>query len=137
MSENKGVMAERLARWLHRVLAAGREVPGGGSEDNHGDGLCDRPRPQTPFLVEHATSVGETPDTDNVSPEQAENALGRALATEVDIDYPDAVAAESKEEDSDDYTQDYGQPNYIEEEVNFIVEDNHPMWVIRKFMLYF
>ena len=63
MSDKKGVLAERLARWLNRVLAAGREVPGEASsgEDDSADDLGERSRPQPQLLVEHAASVGEIP----------------------------------------------------------------------------
>ena len=75
MSDKKGVLAERLARWLNRILAAGREVlvePGSASSDDSADDLGERSRPQKPLLVEHAASVGEIPETARVSPEQAE-----------------------------------------------------------------
>ena len=101
MSDKKGVLAERLARWLNRVVAAGREGPGGasGGEDDSADDLDERPRPQKPLLVEHAATVGEIPQNARVSPEQAESALGRTLATEIDMDYPDAVDADTREEE--------------------------------------
>ena len=99
MSDKKGVLAQRLACWLNRVLAAGREVPGGasGDEGDSADDMGERPRPQKPLLVEHAATVGEIPQNARVSPEQAESALGRTVATEIDIDYPDAVDADTKE----------------------------------------
>ena len=101
LSDKKGVLAERLASWLNRVLAAGREVPGGasGGEDDSADDLDERTRPQKPLLVEHAATVGEIPQNTWVSPEQAESALGKTVATEIDIDYPDAVDADTKEEE--------------------------------------
>ena len=63
MSDKKGVLAERLARWLNRVLAAGREVPGeaSGGEDDSADDLGERSCPQKTSLAEHAASVGEIP----------------------------------------------------------------------------
>ena len=101
ISDKKGVLAERLARWLNRVLAAGREVPGGasGGEDDSADDLGERPRPQQPLLIEHAACVGEIPQNARVTPEQAESALGRSLTTEMDTDYADAVDADTKEEE--------------------------------------
>ena len=48
---------------------------------------------------EHTATVGEIPQNARVSPEQAESALGRTVATEIDIDYPDAVDADTKEEE--------------------------------------
>ena len=93
MSDKKGVLAERLARWLNRVLAAGSEVPGqaSGGGDDSADDLGERSRPQKTLLVEHAASVEEIPENARVSPEQAESALGRSMATEVDDDYIDAL----------------------------------------------
>ena len=70
----------------------------GGAEDS-ADDLGERSRPQKPLLVEHAASVGEIPENARVSPEQAESALGRTLATEFDGDYIDAVDADTKEEE--------------------------------------
>ena len=101
MSDKKSVLAERLARWLNRVLAAGREVPGAAScgEEDSADDLGERRRPQKPVLVEHAASVGEIPQNARVSPEQAESALCITIATEVDVDYKDAVDADTKEEE--------------------------------------
>mgnify|MGYP007045178682 CR=1 FL=1 len=64
LSDNKIVLAERLARRLNRVLEAGREVPGGASSGEGGsaaDDLGERPLPPKPFLAEHAASVGEIP----------------------------------------------------------------------------
>ena len=51
------------------------------------------------LLVEHAAVVGEIPQNARVSPEQAESALGRTMATELDADYIDAVDADTKEEE--------------------------------------
>ena len=51
-SDNKGVLAQRLAHWLNRVLAAGREeVPGSESdhEDDNADDLGEHPRPENHF----------------------------------------------------------------------------------------
>ena len=46
LAEKKSVLAERLAHWLNRVLAAGREVLGdaSGGEDDDADDLGERPR---------------------------------------------------------------------------------------------
>ena len=101
ISDKKGVLAERLAYWLNRVLAAGRDAPGGapGDEVDSADDLPDRPRPEKPVLLEHAASVGEIPQNSCVSAEQAESALGRTIATEIDIDCTDAVDADTKEEE--------------------------------------
>ena len=49
MSDKKGVLAERLARWLNRVLAACREVlvePSSASSDVSSDDLGERSRTQ-------------------------------------------------------------------------------------------
>ena len=70
-----------------------------GGEDDSADDLGERPRPQKPYLVEHTASVGEVPENAVVTPEQAESALGRTLATELDVDYSDAVDADTKEEE--------------------------------------
>ena len=101
MSDRKPVLAERLAHWLNRVMAAGREVDEGASGD---DGLAtddfgERARPQKALLVEHAASVGEIPQNAVITAEQAESALGRTAATELDIDMPDAVDGDTREEE--------------------------------------
>ena len=76
-------------------------MPGGasGGEDDSADDLGERPRQQKPILLEHAASVGEIPQNARASPEQAESALGRTIATELDVDYADAVDADTKEEE--------------------------------------
>ncbi len=101
ISDKKNVLAERLAFWLNRVLKAGRELPEGasGGEDDSADDLGERPRKQKTILLEHAASVGEVPGNARVSAEQAESALGRTIATELDVDYADAVDADTKEEE--------------------------------------
>ena len=60
LADKKGVLAERRARWLNRVLAASREVAGSapGGEDDSADDLGERSRPQKPLLVEHVAAVG-------------------------------------------------------------------------------
>ena len=95
------MLAERLAFWLNKVLKAGREVPEGasGGEDDSADDLGERPRKEKTILLEHAASVGEIPRNARVSAEQAESALGRTIATELDVDYTDAVDADTKEEE--------------------------------------
>ena len=52
-----------------------------------------------PALVEHTQDIGQVPDNAVVTAEQAESALGRTIATEIDIDYADAVDADTKEEE--------------------------------------
>ena len=86
---------------LNNVSETAREVPGVASsgDDGSADDVGERSLPQKPFLVEHAATVGEIPQNAHISPEQAESALGRTLATEVDIDYSDAVNAGTKEEE--------------------------------------
>ena len=59
----------------------------------------ERPRARRASLVEHAAAVGEIPESGVVTAEQAESALGRTMATELDQDMLDAVDADTKEEE--------------------------------------
>ena len=80
MADEKGVLAERLACWLNRFLAAGREASGGASsgDDGSADDLGERPLPQKPFLVEHAATVGEIPQCAGHKPREAGGRPGSA-----------------------------------------------------------
>ena len=95
------MLAERLAHWLNRVLAAGREVScdAFGEEDECAHHPGERARPQKSVLVEHAAAVGEIPQDAFVSAEQAESALGRTVTTELDVDLSEAVDRDTKEEE--------------------------------------
>ena len=101
MSYSKGVLAERLAHWLNRVLAAGRAKPGTASEEDINDDECihDSSRQRKQFLVEHTQHPGEVPSDVEVTAEQAESALGRTMATEMDVEISEAADAYTKEED--------------------------------------
>ena len=83
LGETKAVLAERLAHWLNLVLDAGRKGPGDSSDEVGVDGkdFDGRPREQKAVLVEHAATVGEIPQNDLVTAEQAESALGRTVAS--------------------------------------------------------
>ena len=52
-----------------------------------------------PALVQHTQEIGQVPENAVVTAEQAESALGRTLATEIDIDLADAVDPDTKEEE--------------------------------------
>ena len=56
-----------------------------------------QPRKQT--LVEYTQHPGEVPRDAVVTAEQAESALGRTMATELDIDISGAVDGDTKEEE--------------------------------------
>ena len=102
MRDRKHVLAQRLAHWLNRAIDAGRAAPGSASEAEEGAAEADfdeRPRPRRASLVEHAAGTGEIPDTGVVTAEQAESALGRTLATELDQDMFDTIDADTKEEE--------------------------------------
>ena len=101
LGETKAVLAERLAHWLNLVLDAGRKGPGDSSDEVGVDGkdFDERPREQKTALVEHAATVGEIPQNALVTAEQAESALGRTVATELDVDISEAVEADTKEEE--------------------------------------
>ena len=95
-------MAQRLAHWLNRAIDAGRAAPGSASDGEEGAGEIDfdeRPRTRKAALVEHAAAVGEIPDDGVVTAEQAESALGRTMATEIDQDMLDALDPDTKEEE--------------------------------------
>ena len=101
LSETKAVLAERLAHWLNLVLDAGRKGQGDSSDEGGVDGkdFDERPREQKTVLVEHAGTVGEIPQNALVTAEQAESALGRTVATELDVDISEAIDADTKEEE--------------------------------------
>ena len=79
MADPKNVLAQRLAHWLNRVLAAGRAKSGSASEPDEDDEDCihDTARKQKQTLVEHSYQPGEVPAGAEVTAEQAESALGR------------------------------------------------------------
>ena len=62
LADPKGVLAQRLAHWLNRVLAAGRVKPGSASDEDMYDEECVHysfpRRKQT--LVEHTLHPGES-----------------------------------------------------------------------------
>ena len=96
------MLAQRLALWLNRVIDAGRAAPGSASDSEEGAGEIDfdeRPRTRKAALVEYAAAVGEIPDNGVVTAEQAESALGRTMATELDQDMLDALDPDTKEEE--------------------------------------
>ena len=62
-------------------------------------GFEGRPQERKPVLVEHTHHVGEVPQNAVVTAVQAESALGRTVATELDEDVADAVDADTKEEE--------------------------------------
>ena len=93
-------MVERLAYWLNRVVEAGRycRVLGSDEEPVDKDGFQSEARAPRPALVEHTEEIGQVPEHAIVTAEQAESALGRTLATEIDIDLADTVDLDTKEE---------------------------------------
>ena len=101
LSDSKGVLAQRLAHWLNRVLAAGRAKPGSASEEDMAGDECieDSTRQRKQTLVEHTQHPGEIPSGVEVTAEQAESALGRTMATELDVEISDTVDADTKEEE--------------------------------------
>ena len=101
LNDNKAVLAERLAHWLNRVLQAGRAKPGSASEEDMPDDECcqDRSRQRKQTLVEHTQRPGEVPSGVEVTAEQAESALGRTIATELNADISEAVDGDTKEEE--------------------------------------
>ena len=113
LSDSKGVLAQRLAHWLNRVLAAGRAKPGSASEEDMTGDECiqDSTRQRKQTLVEHTQHPGEIPSGMEVTAEQAESALGRTMATELDVEISDTVDADTKEEeDGVDYSCLAGPP---------------------------
>ena len=97
----KGVLAQRLAHWLNRVLAAGRAKSGSASEPDEDDEDCihDTARKQKQTLVEHSYQPDEVPAGAEVTAEQAESALGRTMATELDGELPEAADADTTAEE--------------------------------------
>ena len=102
LTDKKKVLAQRLAHWLNRVIDAGRAAPGSASDGEEGAGEMDfdeRPRTRKAALVEHAAAVGEIPDDGVATEEQAESALGRTMAPELDQDMLDALDPDTQEEE--------------------------------------
>ena len=101
LADHKGVLAERLAHWLNRVVEAGRSCKALGSdgESVDKDDFQSEAPTARPALVEHTHEIGQVPENAVVTAEQAESALGRTLATEIDIDLADTVDPDTKEEE--------------------------------------
>ena len=59
----------------------------------------ERQRPPKAPLVEHAAAVGAMPESGVVTAEQAESALSRTMATELDQNMLDTLDADTKEEE--------------------------------------
>ena len=101
LADSKGVLAQRLAHWLNCVLEAGRAKPGAASDEEKLDDEscrdCSRQRKQ--LLVEHTPHPGEVPPGAIVTAEQAESALGRTMASELDADMAEAGDGDTKEEE--------------------------------------
>ena len=97
----KPVLAERLAHWLNRVVDAGRSCKALGSDEEpvDKDDFQSEALAARPALVQHTQEIGQVPENAVVTAEQAESALGRTLATEIDIDLADAVDPDTKEEE--------------------------------------
>ena len=76
LADNKGVLAERLAHWLNRVLEAGRAKPGSASDEDKLDDATDEEQTQArkQTLVEHTHRPGEVPSDAVVTAEQTESA---------------------------------------------------------------
>ena len=83
------------------MLAAGRAKPGSASEEDMHDDECihDSSRQRKQTLVEHTQHPGEVPSGVDVTAEQAESALGRTMATELDVEISEAADADTKEEE--------------------------------------
>ena len=83
------------------MLAAGHEKPGSASEEELEDEACihDRSRKGKQTLVEHTQHPGEVPSGVEVTAEQSESALGRTMATELEVEISEAVDADTKEEE--------------------------------------
>ena len=99
--DNKPVQAERLAYWINKVFMAGQsaDLEDSDESDEHLEFPGERLRPERSILVEHVSTVGEVPQDAVVTPEQAESALGRVVATELDEDISETVDADIKEEE--------------------------------------
>ena len=83
------------------MLAAGRAKPGSASEEDMAGDECieDSTRQRKQTLIEHTQHPGEFPFGMQVTAEQAESALGRTMATELDVEISDTVDADTKEEE--------------------------------------
>ena len=104
LADAKGVLAQRLAHWLNRVLEAGRANPASHASSSDEDtlddeGVQDSAQQHKQTLVEHTQHPGEVPPGVVVTAEQAESALGRTMATELEIDISEAVDGDTKEEE--------------------------------------
>jgi len=86
LADPKGVLVERLAHWLNQVVEAGRDVSlSDTTGDDESDGALAEPRrPRRMSVLPQTRQLGEVPFDAIVTPEQAESALGRVQATEID-----------------------------------------------------
>ena len=97
IGDKKDVLSERLAFWLNRVVDAGR---GGDASDVSEDDFAEnKPRNLKQILVEHTGCAADVPADAQVSPEQAESALGHVQATEHDADIFEALDEDQREEE--------------------------------------
>jgi hypothetical protein len=95
--DKKGVLCERLAFWLNKVIQAGR---GGDASDASEDDAAERkPRNLKQTLIEHTGGAADVPANAYINPEQAESALGHVQATEQDADIFETLDDDQREEE--------------------------------------
>jgi hypothetical protein len=107
LSDNKGVLCQRLAHWLNKVLEAGREAQPQQGEcdtadfDGSGNENSAESKPQSSkqILFEYTGGAAEVPPDALVTSEQAESALGHVQATDFDADIFEALDEDQKEEE--------------------------------------
>ena len=107
MSDAKNVMADRLAHWLNKVVAAGQERDATDNADS-GAETCDSEKEEEQMgggaskrqvLVPRTQAIGEVPFDALVNPEQAESALGHTMSTEFDDDLLEMIDLDQRAEE--------------------------------------
>ena len=101
LTDAKPVLAERLARWLAKVVEMGREDVDAqcGSEEGSDEDFMDKPDRKASMLLLPTVQPGEIPHDAWISPEQAESALGRNLANTLDEELFEAIDADQRFEE--------------------------------------
>ena len=106
-SDAKNVMADRLAHWLNKVVAAGQEKDASENADS-GAETCDSEKDEEQLgggaskqlmLVPRTQNIGEVPFDARVNPEQAESALGHTMSTEFDDDLLEMIDLDQRAEE--------------------------------------
>ena len=105
LADPKSVLAERLARWLGKIVEVGRDQPGSDSIDGRSDDTSDEDclgksnRKPSTLLLPTTAQPGEIPHDAWVSAEQAESALGHNQANTLDDEPFELIDEDQRQEE--------------------------------------